>query len=121
MSEINLTATLPDTMDEDMEQSVIERLHISKGFSSVFPVKKTDDGDDYSQLKEDGENKKGLTTYEATLALISCIMGCTLVSVPYSMTVTGYLNGIIINFAVLAMLMFATHLYLQAMEIFKIK
>ena len=66
-------------------------------------------------------NKKGLTTFEATQTLISCIIGCVLVSVPYSMTMTGYLNGIIINFLVLSIIMFATHLYLQASEIFKIR
>ena len=128
MSEIICQATRSHEISVDKEKSVITNLRISKGYSSVFHVKKVDDCvcvtdcvcDDYSQLKEEGE-KKGLTTYEATLALISSIMGCTLVSVPYSMTITGYLNGIIINVLVLALLMFATHLYLQAMEIFKIR
>ena len=76
--------------------------------------------DDYDKFKDDGE-KKGLTIFEATMALISCIMGCTLVSVPYSMTITGYVNGIIINLLVITLLMFATHLYIQAMDVFKIR
>ena len=95
-------------------------IRISKGFTTVFPGKKDSD---FEKILEDDENqmKKGLTTYEATLALISSIMGCTLVSVPYSITITGYLNGIITNILVLVLLMFATHLYLQAMDIFKIR
>lgn len=102
------------------DNETTSNLRISKGFSTVFPIKK--DGD-YEKITENDGNqmKKGLTTYEATLALISSILGCTLVSVPYSMTITGYLNGIITNILVLILLMFATHLYLQAMDIFKIR
>ena len=108
MSEINLTTPRSD----ENEKVAIERLHISMGF---------EDMDNYSPLNTEVENKKGLTTFEATQTLISCIIGCVLVSVPYSMTMTGYLNGIIINFLVLSIIMFATHLYLQASEIFKIR
>ncbi len=65
-----------------------------------------------SEGEDPKENSSGLTTFEASLAIISCIMGCTLVSVPYSMTVIGYLNGIFISLVVISIEMFAVHLYL---------
>ena len=96
-------------------------MRISKGFSSVFPTKNAWKSDDYEKITDKDIQKDGLTTFEASLAIISSIMGCTLVSVPYSLTVTGYLNGIFINLIVISLELFATHLYLQAMDVFKVR
>ena len=57
---------------------------------------------------------------EATLALISSIIGAGIVSIPYALTTTGMVTGIYINIGVIVILMFASHLYIQAMEYLKL-
>ena len=48
-------------------------------------------------------------------------MGGTMIAIPYGMFVTGFMNGLIINILFLALMMFITHLYFQAMDVFKLQ
>ena len=61
--------------------------------------------------------KKGISIIEATLALIDSIIGAGIVSTPYAMTITGFVNGIYINLATIAILTFCSHLYIKAISI----
>ena len=57
---------------------------------------------------------------EAVLAIISSILGAGIVSIPYALTTTGMVTGIYINIGVIMILIFATHLYVAAMEYLKL-
>jgi len=61
-----------------------------------------------------------MSVLEATLSLISCIIGAGIVSIPYALTATGIYNGILINILIICCLMFASHLYITAMEYLKL-
>ena len=65
-------------------------------------------------------NKK-LTVFQATLAVIASIIGGGIICIPYAMTTAGFINGAIINFATLAILMYCTHLYIRAMDMFGLR
>jgi len=53
---------------------------------------------------------------ETILTFISCIIGIGTVSVPYGIGTAGYSNGIMMNMFMICCMIFATHLYLTAME-----
>ena len=64
------------------------------------------------------EKKDGLNLFEATLALIASTIGGGIIAIPYAMTAAGFINGCIINLVTIAILMFCTHLYMRAMDMF---
>jgi len=53
---------------------------------------------------------------DTTISIISCIVGAGIVSIPFAIGTSGFVNGIYINLVVLVIIMFATHLYLIAMD-----
>ena len=59
-----------------------------------------------------------MTVGAAALSVISTIIGGGITSVPYAMTVAGLPTGILINFMVIGIVMFCTHLYLKARQLF---
>jgi len=52
-----------------------------------------------------------------SLAIISCIMGGGIVSIPYAFACVGFVNGLIIQACLIAAAMISTHLYLRSRKI----
>lgn len=75
--------------------------------------------DNFMKQGADGKIPK-MSVLEATLSLISCIIGAGIVSIPYALTAAGIYNGIITNICVIICLLFATHLYISSMEYLKL-
>jgi amino acid permease len=67
------------------------------------------------------EKSRRLTVCQATLALIASIIGGGIICIPYAMTTAGFINGAIINIITLAILMYCTHLYIRAMDMFGLR
>ena len=65
--------------------------------------------------------KDGLNLCEAVLALISSTIGGGIVAIPYAMITAGFINSCIIHLVTISFLMFCTHLYLRAMDMFKMR
>ena len=61
-----------------------------------------------------------MSVIDASLTLISSIIGAGIVSVPYALSTTGFMNGIYINVGLVMALMFSCHLYIKAMQYFKL-
>jgi amino acid permease len=53
---------------------------------------------------------------EASLALVSSIVGGGIVGVPFSMLTTGIPFGIFLNISIVGLYLFSGHLYLKAMK-----
>ena len=55
-------------------------------------------------------DEPGLSTSEATLAIISTMIGVGINAIPYAMSVVGLWKGIAINVAIIGLYLFASHL-----------
>jgi len=71
--------------------------------------------------EEKAEASKRLTLFQATLALIASIVGGGIICIPYAMTAAGFINGAIINLITIAILIYCTHLYIRAMDMFGLR
>ena len=86
--------------------------HDGEGFqrySHEYQDNSFSESDDYETTR----GPAGYTTFQATLSFISTIIGGGIISVPYAATTAGMRFGVLINFIILAVLLFATHLYLR--------
>lgn len=72
-------------------------------------------------MNEGGNKQDGLNLFDATLALIASIIGGGIIAIPYAMTAAGFINGCITNLVTILILMFCTHLYLRAMDMFNMR
>jgi len=64
---------------------------------------------------------KRLNLCQATLAVIASSIGCGIICIPYAMTTAGFINGVMINLLTIAILMYCTHLYIRAMDMFGLR
>lgn len=64
---------------------------------------------------------KRLNLCQATLAVIASTVGGGIICIPYAMTTAGFLNGAMINLLTIAILMYCTHLYIRAMDMFGLR
>ena len=69
---------------------------------------------DSERNKVKSEEKKGLTVVEGALALISCVIGGGIVSIPYAMATLGPFMGIALNVICAVMGYWSGLLYLKA-------
>jgi sodium-coupled neutral amino acid transporter 11 len=78
--------------------------------------------DNFRKMEEEKEKlDKRLTVFQATLAVIASIIGGGIICIPYAMTTAGFINGAIINFIILVIQMYCTHLYMRAMDMFGLR
>ena len=65
--------------------------------------------------------KKKLSICETILSFIATTMSSGILAIPYAIVSVGLVNGIVINFMVMTVVMFGSYLYIRALHMLKLQ